>query len=396
MRFCLSLCVLALVGCGGAQDFDAGTDDDAGAADSGSSVLDAGVTDAGRIDAGVIDAGLLDAGLPDAGGFDAGVADAGSTFTLPSCLGTALPLRFSGQLPYVDATIGSGPTARTGAFLIDFGSTASWVDLTAFTGNPQQSCSNGRCTFADFDYFGSWGQVSLYQSDFSSWVGPPRQAGIIGTDFLSVHPTTLDYRGRRVLSSASAFCTPTELQTAGFVSLSSTGFYASSFSSLRALSTVVTGASSGLTVPNVPTVRIRVGGIEALAQLDTGFDDAVVPHSVNINVPYLNAINAQAPGTLVRASSLDLTLSTCVGVNEPVTAWRLAAGKQLVFVATDGSAVRAEPNAVLFAKNTPAAAQTCGGIGTWSVPAAQISGSYFVGAQTVIFDPLASTVWVPR
>lgn len=384
------LVLFLLTSCGPAMEVP-----DAGATDSGTT--DSGATDAGTADAGTTDAGTTDAGTTDGGTPDAGVPDAGPSFRLPTCLGPSLPMRGAGQLPYVDATLGTGATAETRAFLIDFGSTSSWVDLGAFTGAPQLFCSGGSCTFAGFDYFGAWGQVTLNTSDFSGFPGPPRQAGIIGTDFLSVNPTTLDYRGRRVFStSPGTFCAPGQLADAGFAELSTAGFYSTSFSSLRPLSSVVDGGAAGLTVPNVPTLRLRVAGIEALAQLDTGFDDAVVRNSININDAYLNALLSQAPGALVRAPGLDLTLSTCAGVPEPVTAWRVAAGRQLEFVAADGTTVRASGNAVLFAKNTPAAARVCGGIGTWSVNAAQVAASFFVDAQAVVFDPVRSTVWMPR
>lgn len=342
---------------------------------------------------------LFDAGVPvpDAGRPAAERPDAGPAYRLPSCVGPSLPMRGTGQLVYADARLGSGTTAQTGAFLLDFGSTSSWVDLAAFSGAPQQSCTSSTCTYADFDYFGSWGQVTLSRADFSAFQGPPRQAGIIGTDFLSVNPTTLDYGGRRVLTaSPSAFCTPGELVDAGFVAMSSSGFYSTRLSSLLPLTSVVDGGNANFTVPNVPTLRVRLSGVEAYAQLDTGFDDAVVRHSININTGYLNALLAQAPGALVRAPSLDLTLTTCVGVAEPVTAYRLASGHAFEFVAADGTAVRTTPDVVLFAKNTPAAARACGGIGTWTVNAAQLSASFFVDAQVVVFDPVRSTVWMPR
>ena len=147
---------------------------------------------------------------------------------------------------------------------------------------------------------------------------------------------------------------------------------------------------------NRRALSLRQRGVEAFAQLDTGFDDAVVHNSININTVYLNAILAQAPGTLVRANGLDLTLSTCVGMPEPVTAWRIAPGHQLEFVASDGTVAHAAPDAVLFAKNTPAAARVCGGIGTWTVSAAQVAASFFVDAEAVVFDPVRSMVWMPR
>ena len=390
-----ALLLMLLAGCGPAIEIDAGSFDSGASTDAGTT--DAGMIDAGMIDAGMIDAGMIDAGMMDAGLPDAGAPDAGRSFRLPTCLGPSLALQRAGQLPYVDATLGTGASAQTRAFLIDFGSTSSWVDLNAFTGAPQQFCSSGTCTYADFDYFGSWGQVTFNTADFSAFPGPPRQAGIVGTDFLSVNPTTLDYRGQRVFTaSPGTFCNPAQLGDAGFVELSTTGFYSTQFSNLRALSSVIDGGAAGLTVPNVPTIRVRVDGVEAFAQLDTGFDDAVVHNSININTVYLNAILSQAPGTLVRANGLDLTLSTCVGIPEPVTAWRIAAGHQLEFVASDGSVAHAWPNAVLFAKNTPAAARVCGGVGTWTVSAAQVAASFFVDAEAVVFDPVRSMVWMPR
>jgi hypothetical protein len=66
------------------------------------------------------------------------------------------------------------------------------------------------------------------------------------------------------------------------------------------------------------------------------------------------------------------------------------------FVGLDGGTAHAETDAVLFAKNTPPAARVCGGIGTWSVPAAQVAASFYVADGLVVFDPLASQVWIPR
>ncbi len=178
--------------------------------------------------------------------------------------------------------------------------------------------------------------------------------------------------------------------------MSSSGFYSTRLSNLQRLSSVIDGGSTTVTVPNVPTIRLRLSGVTALAQLDTGFDDAVVRNSININAAFLNALLNGAPGTLVRESGLDLTLTTCAGVSEPVTAWRVAAGRQLEFVSPDGGVARVAPSAVLFAKDTPPAARVCGGIGTWSVNAAQVAGSFFVDAEAVVFDPVRSAVWMPR
>jgi hypothetical protein len=293
--------------------------------------------------------------------------------------------------------LGAGATSQTAAFLVDLASTQSWVDVTALTQPTGATCSSTTCTWPDFGFFGSWGQVTLQRGDFSAFTGPPRQAGILGTDFLSVRPSTVDYSGRRLFSaSAASFCTPQELEDAGFVAAPSTGFFSSNLSTLAPLALVVADAGAGLHVPNVPTVRLRIDGVTAYAQLDTGFDDRLVAGSININQAFLQALQAQAPSALVRAPTLDLQLTTCVGLAEPVTAWRVAPGHVVEFVTADGGVPSRLSSTVLFAKNTPAAARVCGGIGTWSVSAAQVASSHLAASGTVVFDSVRSLVWLPR
>jgi hypothetical protein len=142
---------------------------------------------------------------------------------------------------------------------------------------------------------------------------------------------------------------------------------------------------------------VQIAGVAAVAQLDTGFNDSVTKFSLDINEAFLLAIQAQSPSALVRDSSLDETLTTCVnGVSEPVQGYRLAAGSALGFVDQGGNIARSYPGAVVFVKETPDAAQACGGIGTWTVPAAQVAASYFVDMGILAFDPFHETVWIPH
>lgn len=392
---------------------------DLGNSDLGIVDLGASPDDAGAGDLGVspVDGGFVDAAEPlDAGGFadalepvDAGtVADSGASidagspvdaggFVLPACLGSSLPIVFSGNSPYVDAALGAPPNQAHGAFLLDYGSTGSWVDLSQFSPTPPGTvrCGSNTCTFADFDFFGSWGSVVFNLADFSGIQSQPPQVGIIGTDFLSVTPFTLDAQNRRIFQPASgSFCSDQELENAGFAAADTAGFFRSNLADLLPLSTVVSGASGR--VPNVPTIRLRVAGAEARAQIDTGFDDALVSHSININVAFFNAIQAADPGALVRRRNLDLSLSTCAGVSEPVEAWALASGRAAEWVDLQGQALQRDPGAILFVKRTPQAALVCGGIGTWTAPAAQLAGSALIRAGAMIFDPGPGRVWVPR
>ncbi len=106
------------------------------------------------------------------------------------------------------------------------------------------------------------------------------------------------------------------------------------------MSDVLASAGSG-PVPNVPTVPVRVAGVTAVAQLDTGFADVRVPHSENVNAAFFDAIRAKSPDSIVRDAAL-----------------------------------------------------RCGGIGTWTAPAAQVATSFYVDAGLLVFDPFAERVWI--
>ncbi|MBI2391227.1 MAG: hypothetical protein HYV09_16680 [Deltaproteobacteria bacterium] len=358
------------------------------------------VSDASASDAAASDSYAADSHAgEDSAAVDSAPADApppdGST-GLPGCLGEGRPLVVSSTLPFSLASVGSAG----GHFLVDFGTTRSTIDLGAFSTPPSPSgCDptllGQSCTFYGFDFFGSWGTVTLTTADHSGVSASVRQAGILGTDFLSVHAFTLDYAGGRIGRAAkSTFCSDAAMTAAGFVALSSAGFYATDPSTLAPLSKVVEGAAASLHVPNVPTVPLRAFGVTAFAQLDTGFDDALVKHSINVNEAFYAAVAAKSPTALVRAPEKDLWLSTCVsGVSEGVEAYTLSGGAaELIDVS--GSTARAYAGAVLFVKRTPPAAKVCGGIGTWTAPAAQLAGSFFVDAKVLVFDPFGSRVWV--
>jgi hypothetical protein len=352
-------------------------------------------TDSGSSDA--LAETATDGAMPDSSpATDAGpevAVDTSIEAGLPSCIGDSLPISLGANLPFVEAWVGTA--ASKGQFLVDFATTASTIDLAAFSTKPAASgCDSTKlgqsCTFADLDFFGSWGSVQLFTADHSGLIGGIREAGILGTDFLSVHSFALDYSAKKLSKST---CADADLKGVGFAPLSTEGFYAKDLSKLKPLSEVVSGAASGLHVPNVPTVPVKIADVAAVAQLDTGFADSLVPYSLNINVAYYDAIVAAAPEALVRDATKDLTLSTCVGVSEPVEAYTLS-GASLQFVTTTGTVARSFPDTVVFVKRTPASAKSCGGIGTWSAPAAQVAASFFVDLGVLVIDPVGSRVWV--
>ncbi len=310
----------------------------------------------------------------------------------PACLGASQPLTLFHDLPFTDVTVGG----VTGAFLVDLATTGSAIDALAFPapGPSASRCPLGAsCMFEGFTFFGGWGAVQLVSEELDSAGDAVHQAGILGTDLLATSVYTLDYGRRRIYRGGRGACSDATLARAGLEPLSTRGFYGSSVVALRPMTDVLASAAPGA-VPNVPTVPVRVAGVTAVAQLDTGFADTRIRHSVNINTAFFDAIQAANPGALVRDAASDLSLTTCAGVAEPVEAWRLAPGMSFDLVGESGAAARTEKSAVLFVKRTPAAARRCGGIGTWSAPAAQVATSFYVDAGVVVFDPFASRVWI--
>jgi hypothetical protein len=368
----------------------------------GSAGVDSGA--GGSVATGGGDAG----GAAGASGSDGAVPDAADAsadhaeIPVLDCLGESLTLTLSKGLPYASAKLGD--PAASGQYLLDLATTSSSVDL-AQLGPPVPLASGcdptalGQlCQFASFDFFGPWGGVSLFTASYAGVKGSVEQAGIIGTDFWSVAAFSLDYAHSLVhhAKTEAELCTPAALDAAGLAPLSSAGFFSKDLSTLKPLSEVVASAPTGLSVPNVPTVPLRISGVTALAQLDTGFDDSLTPFSVNVNQPFLDAVEAAAPGALVRNAAKDLTLTTCAGVNESVLAYDLAGGTAVELVAESGAVARSYSMATVFLKKPSAATAVCGGIGTWTAPAAQIGAAFFADAGTVVFDPFVSRVWWPR
>lgn len=347
---------------------------------------------------------------------DAGSDASKPPVIVPSCVGDARPLIVSGRRAYIDVKIAADADGgtTTGSWIVDYGTTGTTIDYGAWTENDaagpppyatycsgDASAPGAFCDFASFDFFGDWGTVTLRTDTHSTLVGNKRQAGILGTDFLSVRAFTIDYTGQKMYSAAaSSFCTEAQLLAAGFRPLPTDGFFTTDLSKLRPLSDVLDdpgGGTANFTVPNVPTVPIAIAGVDALAQLDTGYEDRLVPYSININEALYAKIVAKDPTILDRDTAKDLFATTCVSLySEPLRAYRLKAGATIDFVAEGGTVARSEPTAHIYVKERSDTTRPCGGISTWTVPAAQVGSSFYVDAQVMIFDPVASRVWVPK
>jgi len=306
----------------------------------------------------------------------------GPTYTaLPDCLGTPVPFALTTG-PHLDIGFGNGKAP----FLIDFGTTGSSIDPSTFATPPTaSSCDGSFCKYDGIDFFGGWGTVTLQTST----------ANVIGTDFLSIGIWTLDYAKKEMRNATKGACSDGALAAAGLAPLSTAGYYTNVVSTLKPQSDLENGAPSNVTVANVPLVHSHLAYVDALFMLDTGFDDSVTPHAINVNQALYDAIVAKDPKALVRDPGRDLTLSTCAGVSEPAEAYALAAGNYLELGSPTGT-IENFVNAEVYVKKTPDAAKSCGGIGTWTTPAAQLGTSFFSDLGVLVFDPYATQVWIKR
>jgi len=305
----------------------------------------------------------------------------------PACLGTSIPLVIDHQMPYAQVSVGG----RTGHFVLDFGATVSSLTPAGFDAPGAPLPVAGTADRYDhFEFFGPWGQVQLGLQPSAPATSQVRQAGVLGTDFLAGHIYTLDYRaGRLYRAPAGGFCSDAQLATAGYHVLTTREYYAAQPASL----TCPRAGGPGRCV-NIPTVPVRIGPVQAVAQLDTGYDDGQQPYSLNINAALFDALQ-QAGVKLTPRPDIALQLSTCVpGVAERIEAWQLGSGTASGLVDEQGALLPRGAGAVtLFVKRTPPVAARCGGIGTWAQPAAQLGASFVAGGALVV-DPFSARVWV--
>lgn len=295
-----------------------------------------------------------------------------------SCFGEKRELKIGSLMPYTKVKVGNAE----GYFLIDFGTTGSTIDLKGFiSGSPTASGQPNQ--FSNFEFFSVFNTVNLSVQDHSNIkLGNMKQAGILGTDFLSLNIFTLDYTNKTVYKASSNFCTDSSLRNNGFKAVSTIGYYSNNLSKLNNTCT-----------PNIPTIPIKIGKTMAVAQIDPGFDDNLYPHSININQSLYDSI-IDSGIVLLENNSANSTLSTCVsGVSENVKAYKLPTGTSFAIIGVDGDPVVVRSDVHIFLKQTPLQAKSCGGIGTWQIPAAQIGASFLIDSKKIVFDPYKSKVW---
>jgi hypothetical protein len=103
-------------------------------------------------------------------------------------------------------------------------------------------------------------------------------------------------------------------------------------------------------------------------------------------------INTGANGQLGRVVSV---LSTCVpDVFETTTEYVLDDDTPAEIMGTDGKPVRSVNKLNLYLKESPARAKSCGGIGTWQKPGAQLGASFAIENEAVFVDAYSSRLWI--
>lgn len=303
-----------------------------------------------------------------------------SSLTAQDCdsFGVKRELKLGSLMPYTTVKIGN----YDGYFLIDFGTTVSTIDLNGFNNGSPKPINNTQNKFENFDFFGSWGTVALNVQNHSNIQGI-KQAGILGTDFLSLNIFTLDYTNKIIFrSDKQNFCSDSCLIRKDFKAVSTAGYYSNDPKKLNNDCT-----------SNIPTVPIKIGVVSAVAQIDPGYDDKLYRYSVNINQAYFDAL-IDANIILIENPNANFVLTTCIAeLSENVKAYTLPEGVSFSIISTDGTSILINSDINIFLKQIPLEAKKCGGIGTWQIPAAQIGASFLLDSKKVIFDPFNSKVW---
>lgn len=270
------------------------------------------------------------------------------------CGGHLYPLTYSGATPHIDLSI-DGATARA---MLDYGATKS--SLRAKT--PAEL--GGMVKAA----------TSLPlpgESEFLTRRAEPDTDAIIGTDLLAHLTVALD--GETAALSAEP-CPAAQLEAAGFAPIAQRGF----FSRDR--------ARVAKDRPNVPVVFVQLGATQTWAQIDTGYDDALYPHSLDINQAYYDALVAH---DIRLTQEGTVTVKTCVGFEtRPV----YSSSQPLVIADENSRPVAETGRYYLIVKPT----NPCGGIATRTTPAAQLGGSFLNLFRSIVFDPHGETVWVKK
>jgi hypothetical protein len=261
---------------------------------------------------------------------------------------------------------------RSGAFLLDYGATASTLSVDVFGNGPDDAGTVVSRTISLPTFTaGTFGLAK----DWISSAPAGGQLGIVGTDFLTLLTADFLFRDEGGdVRIGERPCRAADLPGHGMAAVSQRGFFSSDPSRVAA------GRA------NVPVLYLRIGEVSVWAQIDTGYDDSARRTSIDINdALYQRLVRS---GVVLEADR-QLELSTCDG-RESRSVYTLKNARVMI---TDekGAAIAdiGSPNLIRKARNG------CGGIATLEEPAAQLGVSALTRLGRVVFDPKSELVWVP-
>jgi hypothetical protein len=267
-----------------------------------------------------------------------------------------------GASPYVELAA----DGMTGPFLLDYGATRSSLSAAAFPG-PDGSIRRATISLPGIE------RAEFHLANYGLLLQPGKgQVGVIGDDLLSGF--TVQLTESTAFLGADA-CRPEALLARGLTPVAQNGFFSSDASKVRA----------GL--PNVPVVFLRLANVRAWAQIDTGYEDGVHRHSVDINQALFDRL-VQSGVKIERIADVDIW--TCEG-RERRAVYRLR-DRPLAIETEQGKVIVEVEDFRLLVKP----ANTCGGIADLPEPAAQLGASFLRLFGAVIFDPKTATVWLDR
>jgi hypothetical protein len=266
----------------------------------------------------------------------------------------------NGGPPY----IGLSADGVFGQFLLDYGATESSLSASAF-GEPDRMIRHAELSLPG----ARDGTFTLRH--FDTPLKPAgRQLGVLGTDILSL--LTVQITGSTVFVGAQP-CDSSALRARGLVPIAQKDFFSSDPSTMDGKH------------PNVPVVFLRIGEVRTWAQIDTGYDDVVYEHTVDINEALFKRLITEG---MTLDHLADINVSTCEG-RESRHVYTLK-NRSILIEADDSTPITRIANFYLTLKPV----NGCGGIAAMSVPAAQLGASFLRTFRTIVFDPQLGTVWL--
>lgn len=305
------------------------------------------------------------------------------------CAGSELPLSSptGRNAPYVDLSF----EGKTGPFLIDYGASVSSLEdgLWVIPGiDPRVSADVGgqqiRATGLSWPGVTAT-PVTLRLRDRNLYLPDLRQQhGVIGIDLTERQNVELHYEAadkRYVLASApDAGCDTAQFKSKGFVKLGQAGHW-----------TRAAAASDG--VSNGPGTYFALadekGGMTKTfwARIDTGYEDSLLTHSIDINKALLDAL--QASGAPLKEGP-SIQVKGCDGLAHMRRTF-VAPGRTLRVIGDGGEPAVQLTTFNLLLKDR---AEGCGGMSTSSEPVGQMGASFLNAFGATIFLGPTKEVWI--